>query len=302
MGEARAPMKKLRRRISRRFLTTWGFATVGVAGGVGGVVSLIPGVTWPFAVSIGVLLGCGIGSGIWAWKTTRPTHLRTEFVEPVSFSATPAYSIEYVDDRVTLCRIQDLASESYGDVPTMPQDRYEQFLMVNSKILCGLFDSSHDVHGYFDVFPLRPVFGGAMMEGLASEHDLRREHLVPEDEVESVEFLYLGGIAVREPTTGLGGRRASFLVWGLMKYLEAHYGFQRGRKLLASAATPEGEQLLERFQFQLVRPAKLTRDGVPLYALALNSGAIQIALANLPDWSHCCRLAWRHDDSVRVVA
>jgi len=291
---------RIRRRISKQFLVAWVLASVGVAGAVGGIASLVPGVTWPLAVSVTVLVGCGIGSGIWAWRTTRPMHLRTEFVEPMSFSADTAFSIEYAADRGTLSRVQDLAAESYGDVPSMPLERYEQFLMVNNKILCTLLDINRQVLGYFDVFPLQSVFANAMMEGLASEHDLRREHLLAEAEAAKAEVLYLGGIAVRDPATGLGGKRASFIIWGLLQYLSAHYGFVRDRTLLACAATREGEQLLQRFQFQLVRPARLTRDGSHLYSVNLKGPAIDVAIANMPDWSHCCRLSWREIPLVRA--
>jgi hypothetical protein len=61
--------------------------------------------------------------------------------------------------------------------------------------------------------------------------------------------------------------------------------------LFAAGATPEGERILQRYNFQLVQPGKLRRDGYPLYGTTLSSRLLRSASV-VPDWSKVCRLAW----------
>jgi len=253
---------------------------------------MMPGIRWQWQYSVWLLLACALVALGYAWRATRPVQLNPESIIPDVKTGQEATTLLTVHDRPTLIRINALAADSFGDVQPMPTDRYEQFLLVNKSILCALVDGRQNALGYFDIFPLQPQFGNALLSGIAVEHDLRHEHLMPEAMARTAQVLYLGGIAVRDPETMLGMRSASQLAWGMLQYLDHHFGFDGTRKLVATAATSEGEILLRRFQFKEEVSAKDTRDGHAVYSLLLEPTVLAAGLTQIPDWSRCCRVSW----------
>lgn len=291
----------------RRFALRWLGSTTASVGVAGGLMAFAPGIEIPLGTSVGILLVCVVGAGSYSWLSTKPVHLPIDALAPLALSKKPAVTLETVRDRGILYAVNDLARTAYPGVQPMSCDRYEQYLLVNANILCALLSSERRVLGYFDVFPLREGFGNAFLEGAVGEQDLRHEHLMASDRAHEARILYLGGIAVRDPETYAGQRAASQLVWGMLRYLEAYYPSSHiSRRLVASAATTEGENLLTRFQFQMVLPATLAKDRCALYAVSLASPALQIARSSLPDWSPLCRVTWEEGElegpTVGVVA
>jgi len=276
-----------------------GSSAAGV-GVLGGLMAFAPGIALPLVVSVPVLLVCVAGAGSYSWFSTRPVHLPVEALAPSAFSTRPSVTLEIVRDRGVLYAVNELARESYPGVQPMSPERYEQYLLVNPNILCAALGPDRSVLGYFDIFPMTESFGRALLQGVVGEQDLRHENLLPEARAGDASLLYLGGIAVKEPETFPGQRAASQLVWGMFQYLSFFYPPHMPRQLVASAATREGAALLARFQFQMVLPASLAKDGCALYALSMDSPALKVAESGLPDWRSSCNLSWLERDEVET--
>jgi hypothetical protein len=212
------------------------------------------------------------------------------------------YRIECVTTRGPIIAVHELTRIVYPGVAPLPVERYEQWLLINPNIFVCLFGHDRRVLGYFDVFPLRGDFMNLLVEGRVGERDIRREHILRPRQASSASDLYLGGIAVAEPTAHAGKRNATMLLWALLNYMETFYTGNGSRSLYAEAATPEGEGLLQKFRFELVGSAKGRKDPHPLYRARLNSDHLDLARRVIPDFSNAVVTGWKpHRSRLRVT-
>jgi len=282
-------MSRLKRRLNQRLATKWALGVIAVVSGVSAVVSMMPGVHWTWTYSLLLFTTCILVALVYAWKTTKPVQFVVDSIMPSSTAEQLLTSFEMVTGSPMLDKVNDLAAESYGDTPSIPRERYREYLQVNNQILCALLDRNRHVLGYFDIFPLNPTFGKELLLGKVGEQDMRHVHLMPAGAASIARVLYLGGIAVKNPETMLGMRSASQLAWGILLLIERCYGFDGKRKLVATAATPEGGQLLRKFHFVEEVAAKSASDGHAVYSLTLSPDVLQLGFSSIPDWSRCCR-------------
>lgn len=274
----------------REFIVHWGIAFTSAIGALSAVVALLPAVKFNVSRSVAILLICALFGVIFAFLKTRQVHLPVEDLAPPSLNPGPHMTVEVNCGRSLIAQAQDLASGIYGDVPAIPRERYQQWLHANCNILACLVDESRRVVGYFDVLPLRTQLAESFICGTVEEREISAVDILSPETSKSARYLYLAGFAVSEPGTRAGGRRASYLMWALKRYLEHFYDSSGKTQLLATAATPEGEHILQRYNFQLIECGSVRRDGFAIYSVSLSRRLLEAMAA--PDWSRACRLSW----------
>ena len=292
MFSANSWLRRLRFLGTKAFFVSWGIAFGTLVGVVASLAQLFPDLKLSLRTSF-VLIGISAAIGaVYAYKKHRAFHLPVEDLVPDSPGIGPALSLECSTKRNVLSQVLDLAKRMYPRVDPPPLDRYQRLVAVNPALLAVLFDSSREVVGYFDVYPLRPDFCDLLFKGLRGELDARPEHILPPEEAWQARRLYLAGLAVEKPKSIPGARRASILCWGLLEYLQHFYGGASDREIFAEAVTEEGRVILREFGFTLESPAAERKDPYPMYRASLTGEFFSRVRSNLPDWSNVCRVEW----------
>jgi hypothetical protein len=246
------------------------------------------------SLAVVVIAAVAVGAVVWALVASRQPSLPADDAAPLSGAivTTPVFVLTTENGRAQLEQTHDLAVRVFPGVSPIPVDRYTGFLRVNPYVLACLVDRNREVAGYFDVFPLTPVFMEQLLSGAAGEADIRPHHLLPAEEAAHAQALYLGGIAVKDHKRMVGRRCASILVWGLLRYLTEVYPPVPGRRLYAEAATDEGESLLRAFEFELVGGRRGRKDPFRVYVSELDEPKLTLMRMNMPDWSSAVSVKW----------
>lgn len=187
-----------------------------------------------------------------------------------------------------------LAEDCYSGTTTIESTIFEQLRVKNPLVLSCLTDRHGHFVGYFDVIPLYEAFAQSLVQGRLTESQISHEDVLPPEQMKSCKYLFISGIAVREPNTYAGRRSANILVWALLRYLERHYG-QSNALVFALAATPEGDELLQRFKLRPAPGNAGRTDRYKLYSIKLRQSEIAQRLACLPNWERLCELPWAED-------
>jgi hypothetical protein len=174
---------------------------------------------------------------------------------------------------------------------TIAPERFEQLRVKNPYILVCLVGERGELLGYFDVIPLKPSFAEQFLRGSITESQITHEDVFGPEEVAQCRHVFLSGLAVWDPESYVDRRNANILVWGLLKYLDHFYG-RMERLAFASAATEEGEELLQKFEFRIGSEADVRIDKRRMYETQLSQDEITKRLAWLPDFSLLCSLEW----------
>jgi hypothetical protein len=174
---------------------------------------------------------------------------------------------------------------------TIAFHQYETLRAKNRYVLVCLTGAGGEFIGYFDVFPLSTSFAELFLRGRVCEKDLNHEDVLDAQEMWQAKYVYIGGIAVCDSECQGGPVSASILIWGLLKYLDHFYGRSR-TYLFASAATGDGENLLQSFNIPLVCGSTDSADGQKVYGLHLTRDVIAEWLACVPDYGLLCSLDW----------
>jgi hypothetical protein len=165
--------------------------------------------------------------------------------------------------------------------------------LKNPNILGCLVNAEGVLVGYFDVLPLRTTFMDSLIQGSATERDIRHEDILSPQHARKCKRLYLAGIAVRDPQTFAGKRHARHLLWGLAKYMEHFYGVPSERQVYALAGTEAGKKLLRRFSFRMVLAGSNRRDLQDLYVISLNEPNTMASIeGDVGNWAQACRVSW----------
>lgn len=174
---------------------------------------------------------------------------------------------------------------------TISLSNYEPLRAKNPHILVCLVGADGDFLGYFDVFPLKTNFAKLFLQGRVSEKDLTHEDILAAREMRRCKYVYIAGLAVCDSERQVGQINAAILIWGLLKYLDYFYGSSKAY-VLASAATGDGENLLQSFSIPLVCGSGARADGQKMYGLCLSQAVIAERLACVPDYSLLCSIDW----------
>jgi hypothetical protein len=290
MGKARQLIALARR---KEFFLRLGGTFIAVVGAVSAILGIVDR---HFDVGTAVLLAV-VTLGISALMNYRSLISPQVAVDDViTFDVSPDAPTQIVCpcDLATANEAKKLAQHCYAVSVTIEPDKFEQMRAKNPYILTCLKDHKGRFLGYFDAIPLRPRFAQPLLEGLVTESQITHEDVLAPQELPSCKYLFISGLAVRDPNTHAGRRNASMLVWGLLKYLDRFYGSLKPH-VFALAATREGDELLERFKITLRSEGSNRLDGYKLYSLPLTNAEIARRLACVPDWSKLCVLSWSPD-------
>jgi hypothetical protein len=290
MGMVSSLIRRMRGPLLRRLALAWALSFAALLGVGSGVAELFPRL--PSAPRAGLFVASMLIAAMYAWFASRPEHISAIDLLPDDLADSPSLFLECVTDRAAVLSVRDMTVAVYPGVQPLPSDRYEQWLMLNPTIFVCLFDSSRNVRGYFDVFPLDQNFMTLFIQGRVGEQDIRREHMLQQRAAKTAEAIYLGGIAVPDCRSHEGRRHAAMLVWGLFRYLEHFYPNPPVRYLYAQAATKEGERLLQKFRFQVVAGPSGRCDPYTLYRALVNEELHDLVRRNVPDFAHMVDLGW----------
>lgn len=292
MSSLASRLKRLRFLASKAFFVSWGIACVFLLGFFSSLAQLFPDLRLSLRTSLALVAASAVIAAVYSYKKHRAVHLPLEHLLPDTPSVGPRFSLECSTERNVIIQVLDLAKRVYPGVEPPPLDRYQRLVAVNPALLTVLFDSNRRVVGYFDIYPLRPDFGNLLFKGLRGELDARPEHILPPEEAWQTKRLYLAGLAVDNPGSIRGGRRALIMCWGLLEYLQHFYGGVSDREIFAEAVTHEGRAILERFGFMLESPATQRKDPYPMYRVTLSGELFSRVRSSLPDWSDVCHVHW----------
>lgn len=157
-----------------------------------------------------------------------------------------------------------LAKEKFGknSVSTRVVNDWKR---KNNLILTCLLDRNKVV-GYFDILPLKKDFAERLIDGEASEKDIKGEYILSKNEMKNAEYIYFAGIAVEETQSGKGLLHATYLICAALMYISIFYKDGKLRKVLTIPTSECGLKMAEHLDFQLLTDGKLRKDGYDLYS------------------------------------
>lgn len=209
---------------------------------------------------------------------------------PVSAIMPGKKTLRCPSDLNLVCQAISLAGDEFGR-NTISFSNYEPLRAKNPYILTCLVGADGEFLGYFDVLPLKETFGQLFLQGRVSEKDLTHEDILSAQEMRRCKYVYIAGLAVCDSERQAGQVNAAILIWGLLKYLDHFYGSSKALTF-ASAATGDGENLLQSFSIPLVCGSNTRSDGQKMYGLCLSRHIIAERLACVPDYSLLCSIDW----------
>lgn len=187
-------------------------------------------------------------------------------------------------------RAAKLAGYEFGR-NTISTSNYEPLRAKNRYILSCLIGAKGDFLGYFDVFPLKKNFAELFLQGRVSERDLTHENIYSGREMRRSKYLYIAGIAACDSDSQAGSVNATILIWGLLKYLDYFFGHSEAY-IFASAASSDGERVLQSLKIPLICEAATRNDKQRVYGVRLSPERIADRLASVPDYTLLCSLDW----------
>lgn len=187
-------------------------------------------------------------------------------------------------------RAAKLARYEFGR-NTIPPVDYEPLRARNRYVLTCLIGSNGTFLGYFDVFPLKKAFAELFLQGQVTEKDLTHENIFSSHDMRRAKYLYIGGIAACDSDTQAGKVNGTILIWGLLKYLEHFFGGSNAY-VFASAASGDGEDLLQSLGIPMICDAATRSDKQRLYGVPLSRERMNELLAYVPDYTLLCSPDW----------
>ncbi len=104
-----------------------------------------------------------------------------------------------------------------------------------------------------------------LMDGSFEERDLQPSHFHPVDAMDLADTIYLASIAVKQPGTEAGKHRTAQLIGSMIDGITQLY--QRPMRIVAIAATADGERLLQSAGGQVVCPREGRKDKHNVYEI-----------------------------------
>jgi hypothetical protein len=145
---------------------------------------------------------------------------------------------------------------------------YKTWRAVNPFIFTPVIDSSNQLIGFFDVFPLKPEAGKAVLGGTLTERTMTAASLVPVRDIGTTTHIHIATIL-------LNPRQKTFprivakelLLLKLKQFFQERYEPLEERTFTAYAQTRAGEALLKRCGFSMAIVADDNKEHWPLYVL-----------------------------------
>lgn len=239
---------------------------------------------------LGAHFSVGVTSGLIGFSLVVSAFLNRHRWRPLTVFPKPGGRIRCpCDDELTKKAVQ-LANYEFGRNRILI-DQYKPLRAKNPYLLGCLVGPTGDFLGYFDVFPLKKSFAELFIDGTVSEKDLKTEYIFNDREMRRSKYVYIAGIAAYGSANVSGQFTGSILIWGLLKYLDHFFG-NSDAFIFASAATKDGEHLLQTLNIPLISRASNRTDKQDLYGVRLSRDLLVNSLASVPDYSLLCSLDW----------
>lgn len=240
---------------------------------------------------LGGHFSAGVTSGLVVFSVVASAFVNRRRWQPkTSWPMLPGGRIRCPCDDDLSRRAAALANYEFGR-NTICNANYEPLRARNHCILGCLVGSTGDFLGYFDVFPLKKSFADLFIQGIVGEKDLKPEHIFSNREMRRAKYVYIGGIAAYGSENVSGHFAGSILIWGLLKYLDHFYG-NSDAFIFASAASKDGEHLLQTLKIPLISKALNRTDKQDLYGVRLSRQLLIDSLAAVPDYTLLCSVDW----------
>ena len=94
------------------------------------------------------------------------------------------------------------------------------------------------------MIPLKEHFALLFLKGAVTEMQITHEDVLGTREMRGCKYLFISGLAVRNPENQEGNVSASILVWAIMRYLQ-HFYSATEPMVFALASSPAGDALLQ---------------------------------------------------------
>jgi hypothetical protein len=238
---------------------------VTVIGFLSSLKAILPSFNWQVWLVASVLIS--IVSAILIWETTKPFHL-PEVVLGLETNEEEVI-LEVPTPHSMLVVANKHARSLYGrDALTLAE--IEKWWNRNPFVEAVLYTESGRYLGYFDVLPLTEEGANLLECGKIREREIPTEYILSPVKMRNAKTLYIAGIAVKDAGTENGKIAAAKLFYGLSAYIEYYYGVT-DRRILALAATPDGERILKGIKAKIICPGEARKDKHDLYEISFSS-------------------------------
>lgn len=270
----------VRNTFSKEFLPPFVAAFLGFLGVPATVIDLLGG-----------HLSVGVTSGLVAFSVAASAFVNRRRWQPKTlWPILPGARISCPCDDDLTRKATDLANYEFGR-NRISVSNYEPLRARNPFVLSCLVGPTGDFLGYFDVFPLKKSFADLFIQGTINERDLKPEHIFTNREMRRAKYIYIAGIAAYGSENVSGHFAGSILIWALLKYLDHFYG-NSNAFIFASAASKDGEHLLQSLKIPLISNASNRNDKQDLYGVRLSRELVVDSLAAVPDYTLLCSVDW----------
>ena len=152
----------------------------------------------------------------------------------------------------------------------VPCDIAEQWRLVNPKAFIQILNREGELCACFGVLALKPTFMDPFIAGKMSDTHLNGNDILSLLSPWRSDPMVHKRCDQTRPSTIWALKRATVMLWVILRYLRHIYGLKRKRQLYAIAVTKESRLLLEHLKFQKIGDAKHRVDKCDLYCYDLN--------------------------------
>jgi len=216
-------------------------------------------------------------------------HGRSKFL-PDSFVDEIGLDVPY---RADFCTAKNLREACEMTVPYyrheyVSHDIAEQWRVKNPKVFVQIVNRDNVLCASFGILALKQNFMELFIAGTVSDTQLRADHVCGLSESKRSDNLYISGVIVRDSSTYKGQKRATVMIWAMLKYIAYLYGFKKDRDLYALAVTKESERVLEHLNFKCHGQASYRVDKCKLYHYRLSKESWGKLLNEVGDYARMC--------------
>lgn len=154
------------------------------------------------------------------------------------------------------------------DKRAIDYETYRTWRQKNPNIFTAIVDSSNQLIGFFDIFPLADDTAEEIIAGKRNEKSLTIDDILPPEKTSSVKYLYIATVMANPHQKTFSTAAASDIT--LLKFEEFIsdvYAPTDQRTYIAFAHTKEGQALVRRCEFALISLPQDNPQGDPLFIL-----------------------------------
>lgn len=158
------------------------------------------------------------------------------------------------------------------DKPCISYEDYRNWRRKNPTIFSAVVSSDGQLLGFFDIFPLTDQAAAGLRQGRLHEHELTIDDIVPYEQNEGAENIYIASIMANPRQQVYGQVLArEVAILKCIEYLLATFPPSATRTIFAYAYTEMGERLLKNAGFTNTALPKESKLRSALYEMKANS-------------------------------